>query len=184
MCQAVQRAQFEIRHGDIWIIARRREHRESLNVNVGYGFASGEGMPANSMSERMNDEIRTFRCVLGLAHDIHADLDCVTHELPNHFEGVESGIVELTAQILRLSCQGNERNLVLLHEGFEAGGRSQFHGMPVRHQADRQRQERLDIAARTVGEDCDVHQVDVWVVPLSPQEGNDRHPAYYNLKSP
>lgn len=47
---------------------------------------------------------------------------------------------------------------MFLDKILETGWRSKNNGMPARHQTEREREERLYIAARTVGEDGDVHK--------------------------
>ena len=97
MGQAVQRTQFQIGHGDVGIVARGREHGEGLDVNVGDVFLAGEGVRADCVSKRVDDEVGITAGCLGFAKHLRADLNRMGHHVADLFDEVEARVVEAAA---------------------------------------------------------------------------------------
>lgn len=157
MRKVVQRAKFEIGHGDVGIIARGREHRKSLDVNVGDVHFTRGSVRANRMGKSVDDEVGVAASLVGLTRDIGADRDGVIHHLAHLLERIKADVVHAATQILRVARQRDKGYAMLFNKFFEALRRGKFDRMSASHQAERKRKERLNVATRTVGEDGDIH---------------------------
>ena len=93
MRKIIQRANFQIGHGDVGIIARWREHGKSLDVNIGDVLFTRESVRAHRVGKRVDDEVGVAAGFVGLTRDIGADLHRVIHHLAHLLERVETDIV-------------------------------------------------------------------------------------------
>lgn len=99
MRKIIQRAEFQVGHGDVGVVARRREHRKSLDVNVGDIHFTRGRVRADCVSKRMDDEVGVAAGFVNLTRDIGADRDGVIHHLAHLLERIEADIVHAATQI-------------------------------------------------------------------------------------
>lgn len=129
MRKVVQRVEFQIGHGDVGIIARRREHGESLDVNVGDIHFTRGRVRANRVSKRMDDEIGVAACFVNLTRDVSADRDGMIHHLAHLLEWIETDVVHAATQILGIARQRDKRNAMPLNKILKALRRGKFDRM-------------------------------------------------------
>ena len=136
MRKIIQRAEFQIGHGGVGIIARWREHRKSLDVNVGDIFFAGNGVRTDRVRKRVDDEVRIAAGFIGLTRDIGADRDGVIHHLAHLLERIEADIVHAATQIFGVARQRDKRNAMPFNKILKALWRGKFDRMSASHQAE------------------------------------------------
>lgn len=165
MRQSIQWAQFHVGHGDVWIIARGSKHGKGLDVNIGDVFLASQCMRADHVGKSVNDKVGIPAGFVGLTQNVQADLDSIIHHSANLLDEVEARVIEPAAQVLRIAGQRNELDPISFDKIPETGWRCQFDRVTSLHQPKRKRKERLDVTARTIGEDGDIH----WgILPCEP----------------
>lgn len=135
--QSIQKAASQIRHGDIGVVARGREHGEGLDMNIGDVFLASKRMRANRMSEGVDDEVGVAAGLIGLTEHLRADLNGMRHHLSDLLDEVISRIVEAAAQVFGVASQRMKGDAVFFYKIFEARGSGENDGMSASHQAER-----------------------------------------------
>ena len=157
MRQTIQRARSQIGQRDVGVIAGRREHGKTLNMDIGNIPFAGQRVSTNNMGKGMKDQISIFAGCLGLSPDVGADLDRMVRQFVEQLEEVMSGVVHPAAKFFWITSQGHKFNSMFFDQTLESPRRCKLDGMSRFLKPSRQRQKRLDIAARAIGEDGDSH---------------------------
>ena len=136
MRKIIQRAEFQVGHGDVGIIARGREHGESLDVDIGDIHFTRGRVRADRVRKRMDDEVGVAAGFVNLTRDIGADRDGVIHHLAHLLERIEADIVHAATQIFGVARQRDKRNAMPFNKILKALWRGKFDRMSASHQAE------------------------------------------------
>ena len=115
-------------------------------------------MATGGEQEGMDDQVCPLAGCLGLAHHLWGDGEDVLLHRFNHTEGIRPGVIEFPAQFRRVAGQRHEGDIMLRCKIGKATRPCQPDGVPPGLlKPDRQRQEGLEVTARAVGEQGDMH---------------------------
>lgn len=117
-----------------------------------------QGVPANGEQKGMNDQIGIIAGGKGFPGHLTGDRKDVVTRCAHHANWIRSRIIETLADDFRIACQRHEGNIVMLNKAIKAMRRSQPHLVPGSLQTEGQRQERLNISARSVRKDRNSHR--------------------------
>ena len=126
MRKVIQRAEFQVGHGDVWIIPRWRKHRKSLDVNIGDVLFACNRVRADRVGKGVDDEIRIAAGFLDLTCNLGADRHGMIHHLAHLLERIEADIVQAATQILRVARQWDEVYAISFDKILEATRRGKF----------------------------------------------------------
>ena len=118
---------------------------------------AGERVRTGGEEEGVDDKVGVITGREGGARNFERDVVNVIADAFHHLPGVATRVVEAFADFLGVSREWLERNVVIRDKTSETMRRAKFDAMPSFLQTNRQREVRLHIAARTVGENGNIH---------------------------
>lgn len=137
MCETIQPPPSQVWQGDVGIIARRREQRKRLHVDIRGVVLACQGVRTHCVSKGVDDEVGIPAGCFRLAPDIRADPNRVIHHFAKQPDEILSRVIETTAQLLRVASQRHEFDPLFFDEPPKPAWRSQFYDVTVFHQPKR-----------------------------------------------
>ena len=85
------------------VIAGRREHGKTLDMDIRNIPFTGQRVSTNDMSKRMKDEISILAGFLCLSPDVGTNLDRMVRQFVEQLEEVMSGVVHASAEVFGIT---------------------------------------------------------------------------------